>query len=114
MVSFSKNWCGIISYNMKRNAIIKNIDLIHIANMIIDDFKELSDANGIDLKVIKSSLSLKKITGIEKRLLSIPSVYIKLSNGKEFIADKDKRLITKVGKDWVYVQDTGWYEWRNE
>jgi hypothetical protein len=114
MVSFSKNWYGIISYNMKRNAIIKNIDLIHIANMIIDDFKELSDVNGIDLKIIKSGLSLKKITGIEERLLSIPSVYIKLSNGKEFIADKNKRLITKVGKDWVYVQDTGWYEWRNE
>jgi len=99
---------------MRRDTLIESIKVAYIAHKVRDDYMELSGADCIDFKVINSGAKLKRITGIEKKLLSIPSVYIKFSNGREFIVDRNKRLITRVGKDWVYVQDTGWFEWRDK
>jgi len=53
----------------------------------------------------------KDIIGSAKVLVSIPCVYIMLSNRREFIIDRAKRAITRVGSEWVGVKDSGWYEW---
>lgn len=98
---------------MKRSILIEHLDLFGYADMMRRDYCGLLDKTitVTGFKLIKSKKKLKEITGNAEVLVSIPCVYIMLSNRREFIIDRAKRAITRVGGEWVGVKDSGWYEW---
>jgi hypothetical protein len=88
----------------------KKIEIARLVCCIINDIKSISSNIDIDFRIYNSKSKLVELCG-KKYNISKPFAHITVSDKREFIIDLNRNCIRKLSNGWVYVRDSGWFEW---